>query len=336
MKKPDRVLLGHGGGGLMTHRLVTELFLRHLESPALARLEDAARLGGCAAELALTTDAFVVEPLFFPGGDIGKLAVCGTVNDLLVSGARPLALAAAFILEEGLPMADLERIVESMAQTAREAGVPVVTGDTKVVPRGKGGGCFVTTTGLGAIAEGARLAADGARAGDAILVTGPVGQHGATILAARAGIAAERGLASDCAPLTPLLGPLLAAPEGLHVMRDPTRGGLGTTLCELAGSSKVELQIDEQAVPISDSVLAASELLGLDPLLLACEGRAVIIAAPEAARRALDLLRGIEAGREARIIGGVREGPPRVVLRTAMGGRRLITMPASDMLPRIC
>ncbi len=341
MTRPeDRVLIGHGSGGLMTRRLVRELFRRHLAGSELAREEDAARLAAPGSELAFTTDAFVVEPLFFAGGDIGKLAVCGTVNDLCVAGARPLALSAAFILEEGLAIESLERIASSLAAAAAEAQVEVVAGDTKVVPRGKGDGCFITTAGVGAVLPGVELGADRARPGDRVIVSGCVGEHGAAILAVRAGIELRTPILSDCAPLTGLLLPILAEPRGLDAMRDPTRGGLATVLCELAEASGVELVVEESAIPVSPAARAACELLGLDPLFLACEGRAVIVAAPEAAERALARLRGHPLGRGAVVIGEVRPpatgGRARVVARTALGSHRPITMLASDPLPRIC
>jgi len=334
--KGSHILLGHGSGGLLTRDLVRDVFLRHLENPALTPLDDAARVLAGVQELAVTTDAFVVDPLFFPGGDIGELAVCGTVNDLLVAGARPLALTAAFILEEGLSLADLERIVASMARAAQQAGVAVVAGDTKVVPRGRGDGCYITTAGVGQQAPGADLGAHLARPGDHVLVTGTVGQHGAAIMAARAGIDQQGAVVSDCAPLTPLLEPLLERPQGIHAMRDPTRGGLGGALCELAQASGVTITLEERALPLSDPVRTCCELLGLDPLFLACEGRAVILAAPQAAERALSILRNVEQGKQAALIGEVGQGPARVVLNTAIGGRRLITQPSSDPLPRIC
>jgi hydrogenase expression/formation protein HypE len=333
--RSDRVLLGHGSGGLMTARLVREVFLRQLDNPALARLEDSALIDVDGVELALTTDAFVVDPLFFPGGDIGKLAVCGTVNDLLVAGARPRGLTAAFVLEEGLPIVDLERIAVSMSRAAAEAGTAVVAGDTKVVPRGKADGCFITTAGVGTRLPGVQLGADQARPGDVVLVSGPVGDHGAAIMASRAGIELSSPIVSDCAPLSPLLLPLLERPDGLHVMRDPTRGGVATVLCEIAEASGVTVRLDEERLPVSPAVRAACELLGLDPFYLACEGRAVIVAAPEAGERALEALHRAGA-LQAAIVGTVEQGRAQVIARTAIGGHRLVTMLAADPLPRIC
>ena len=328
----DRIQLGHGAGGLMTARLVQELFLEALGAPD-GPLDDGASLG---SGLVLTTDAFVVDPLEFPGGDIGELAVCGTVNDLWVCGARPLGLSAAFILEEGLELELLRRVVASMARTARLAGVAVLTGDTKVVPRGKGDGCYITTTGVGLLLPGLDLGPGHARPGDRLLISGPVGQHGAAVMARRAGLDPGEVVRSDCAPLGALIEPLLSEPGGLRAMRDPTRGGLSAALCELSAASGATFEIEEQAVPLSQPLQATCELLGLDPLHLACEGRVLLVAAPGAAARALDLMRAHPLGTEAADIGEVQQGAPRVIMRTAVGGRRLITLPASDPLPRIC
>jgi hydrogenase expression/formation protein HypE len=336
MGRPERVLLGHGAGGLLTRQLVRELFRSALDNDYLAREEDSAFVNVESTALAVTTDAFVVDPLFFAGGDIGKLAVCGTVNDLLVAGARPRALTAAFILEEGLPLQDLQRIVASMAAAAAEAAVPIVAGDTKVVPRGKADGCFITTAGVGVRFSGVELGADRARPGDKLLLSGPVGDHGAAIMAARAGIELQTPIRSDCAPLNQLLVPVLERPGGLRAMRDPTRGGLATVLCEIAESSGVGMLVEEQSIPVAPAVRAACELLGLDPLYLACEGRAVLIVAADAADRVLATLRGSAAGEQAACIGEVTAGEPRVVARTAIGGHRLITMLSADPLPRIC
>lgn len=320
----------------MTHRLVRDVFARRLHNDALAPLDDAARIEPGSPRLAMTTDAFVVDPIFFPGGDIGELSVCGTVNDLLVAGARPVALTAGFILEEGLLLSDLERIVDSMARVARQAGVSVVAGDTKVVPYGKGDGCYITTAGVGCLAPGLEVGATLARPGDLVLISGTPGQHGAAIMAARAGLDRQGAVVSDCAPLTRLVEAVMAQPEGIHTMRDPTRGGLATTLCELAEASGVTMEIEERQIPLAEPVRTVCELMGLDPMQLACEGRVVLLATPDAAQRVLSAFRAEEQGAEAAIIGEVVGGPPRVVLQTAMGGRRLITTPASDPLPRIC
>ena len=334
----DVILLAHGGGGLLTHRLIRDLFLRHLGNPILAAEEDAAVLEAPGERLAFTTDAFVVSPLFFPGGDIGRLAVCGTVNDLAMAGATPRHLGAAFIIEEGLPYATLERVVVSMAETAREAGVTVVAGDTKVVGRGGADGLFITTSGIGALPAGEALGVGRLRPGDRLLVSGPLGDHGLAVLIAREGLPMRSRLVSDCAPLGGLVAALLAAcPGEVRSLRDPTRGGLAATLNEWAAGAGLGMAIDEAAVPVRPEVRAACEMLGLDPLHAACEGRLVAAVAPGAAERALGTLRGHPLGAGAQIIGEVTaEHPGRVVLRTALGARRLLEMPAGDLLSRIC
>ena len=354
------ILLAHGSGGKLSHDLVEQLFLRHFTSPALLNLDDSAILeiqnpspegdlcksrisvphasGGQNARLAFTTDSYVVSPLFFPGGDIGKLAVCGTVNDLSMSGARPLWLSAGFIIEEGLPLADLERVAASMAATAEQAGVQIVTGDTKVVDRGSADRLFINTAGVGLLRPGVEIGGDRARPGDAVLLSGTIGDHGMTIMTHREGLRFDSPLASDCAPLNGLVAVLLAAVPGMvHCLRDPTRGGLATTLNELAGRSRAGIAIDETAVPVSEAVRAACELLGLDPLYVANEGKLVAIVAPEAAEAALAALRAHEYGRQAAIVGqvtGTHLG--RVVLRTALGARRVVDMLTGEQLPRIC
>jgi hydrogenase expression/formation protein HypE len=294
--------------------------------------------GGC-PRLALSTDSYVVSPLFFPGGDIGKLAVCGTVNDVSMSGARPLWMSAGFILEEGLPLADLERVVVSMALTAETAGVQIVAGDTKVVDRGSADKLFVNTAGLGLVYPGVEISGDRAKPGDAVLLSGPIGDHGMTIMTQREGLEFESPLESDCAPLHGLVADLLASlpPETLHCLRDPTRGGLATTLHELAGRSKVGIEIEETAVPVRDAVRAACELLGLDPLYVANEGKLVAVVSPESAEAALSAMRAHEFGRDAAVIGRVTpDHAGRVVLHTALGARRIAGMLAGEQLPRIC
>ncbi len=347
------ILLAHGSGGRLSHELVQRLFLARFENPTLARLEDAAVLAiGEAAparvRLAFTTDSYVVSPIFFPGGDIGKLAICGTVNDLAMSGATPLGLSAGFILEEGLAMSDLERVADSMAATARVAGVAVVTGDTKVVDRGKADRLFINTAGIGIVPPGLALGAEYVRPGDVVLVSGTLGDHGITIMSQREGLRFDTPLMSDCAPLNGLVAALIAAltatetaapgtPEALRLMRDPTRGGLATVLNEVAETGRVGIEIEESQLPIRDAVRAACELLGLDPLYVANEGKLVAIVAPEVAERALAVLRAHEYGREAAIIGRVTgEHARRVVLRTALGARRVVDMLAGEQLPRIC
>ena len=288
--------------------------------------------------LAFTTDSYVVSPLFFPGGDIGKLAVCGTINDLAMSGATPLYLSAGFILEEGLPLADLERVVASMAATAQAAGVQIVAGDTKVVDRGKADKLFINTAGIGLVPAGVELGGDRARPGDVIILSGTIGDHGMTIMSQREGLRFTSPLESDCAPLHGLVAAMLeVAPQAIHCLRDPTRGGLTTTLNEVAGKSGVGIEIEEHAIPVRDAVRAACELLGLDPLYVANEGKLVAFVAPEAADVLLARMRAHEHGREAAIIGRVTaEHAGRVVLRTALGARRILDMLVGEQLPRIC
>ncbi len=342
----DTILLAHGSGGKLGHELVENLFLRYFSNPTLLRLEDAAVLSlpqseqpGPGRRLAFTTDSYIITPLFFPGGDIGKLAVCGTVNDLSMSGSHPLWLSAGFIIEEGLPLATLEQVVVSMASTAEQAGVQIVAGDTKVVDRGAADKLFINTAGVGLVPPGIEVAGDRARPGDAVLINGPVGDHGVTIMSQREGLAFDTPLASDCAPLNGLVATLLAAvpPRAVHCLRDPTRGGLATALNELAVRSGVGIEIDERAVPVREAVRGACELLGLDPLYVANEGKVVAIVASEAVPAALAALRAHPSGGEAAIIGRVRaDHPRRVVLRTILGARRVLDMLAGEQLPRIC
>jgi len=342
----DVILLAHGSGGKLSHDLVEQVFVRHFDNPTLLQLEDSAvvllpdsTVPQPTIRIAFSTDSYVVSPLFFPGGDIGKLAVCGTVNDLSMSGARPLWLSAGFIIEEGLQLAVLERIVASMAETARQAGVQVVTGDTKVVDRGSADKVFVNTAGVGVVPAGITIGSDQARPGDTILLNGTIGDHGMTIMTQREGLQFDSPLESDCAPLNSLVASLLSElpPDSLRCLRDPTRGGLATTLNELAARSQVGIEIEETALPVREAVRGACELLGLDPLYVANEGKLVAIVAPEAAETALATLQAHEYGREAIAIGRVTEAHPgRVVLRTALGARRVVDMLVGEQLPRIC
>ena len=355
----DKILLAHGSGGQLSHELVEHLFLKYFDNPILARMDDAAtfhvsrftfHVPGSSNEtsnlkLAFTTDSYVVSPIFFPGGDIGKLAVCGTVNDLAMSGATPLYFSAGFILEEGLELADLERVVVSMAATAQAVGVQIVTGDTKVVDHGKADKLFINTAGIGVVPAGVEIGGDRVRPGDVVILSGTVGDHGMTIMSQREGLRFDSPLASDCAPLHGLVAAMLSPlPLGegsgvraLHCLRDPTRGGLATALNEVAGKSGVGIEIEEQAVPVRDAVRAACELLGLDPLYVANEGKLVAFVAPEAADAVLATVRAHEYGREAAIIGRVTaEHAGRVVLRTALGARRILDMLVGEQLPRIC
>jgi hydrogenase expression/formation protein HypE len=334
----DQITLSHGAGGKSTHNLVEALFLPELRNPALEPLGDSAVLeldGG--ARLAFSTDSFVVRPLFFPGGDIGELAVNGTVNDLAMAGAQPLSLSAAFIVEEGLPVEDLRRIAASMAGAADEAGVAVAAGDTKVVERGKGDGVYIGTTGIGAVDSELDLSPSRIRPGDRLLVSGTLGDHGMAIMIARGELELEVELESDTSPLHGLVATLLSATGGVRCLRDPTRGGLATVLVELALASETGIAIDEGALPVRPEVSGACEILGLDPLYVANEGKLAAIVAPESADAALEALRSHPLGREAAIVGDVREDPPgMVVLETAFGGSRVVDMLAGDPLPRIC
>jgi hydrogenase expression/formation protein HypE len=339
----ERVMLAHGSGGTLGHELVERVFLKYFTDPLLAALEDATLIdltdgqGRLAGQPVFTTDSYVVQPIFFPGGDIGKLAVCGTVNDLSMRGARPLYLSVGFILEEGLPLADLERIVASMATTAAQAGVRIVTGDTKVVEHGSADKLFINTAGIGLVPPGVFISATQASPGDAVLLSGAVGDHGLAIMTQREGLRFESPLSSDCAPLNDLVQTLLATGADIHVLRDPTRGGLATTLNELAGQSLVGIEIDEAAVPIHEPVRAASEILGLDPLYVANEGKLIAIVPADDAPAVLAAMRAHPDGREAAIIGRVgAQNPGRVVLQTILGTRRLLDMLAGEQLPRIC
>jgi len=338
MADHDHVTLAHGSGGVLSHELVRDLFLPHLANPALTPLGDSALVGELGpGQVAMTTDSYVVQPLFFPGGDIGKLAVCGTVNDLAVAGARPVALSAGFILEEGLPLETLERVVGSMAETAHAAGVPIVTGDTKVVERGAADGLFINTAGLGVVDPGLNLGAAHLRPGDRILINGTVGDHGMAVMVQREGLSFSSALESDCAPLHDLIAAALeAAPGQVRAMRDATRGGLVTVLNEWAGAG-VGIEVEEEAIPVRGEVRAISEMLGLDPLYAANEGKVVLGVTPEAAEGTLAALRGHPLGREAALIGRVTdEHAGRVALRTPLGTRRVLEMLTGAQLPRIC
>jgi hydrogenase expression/formation protein HypE len=333
----DTVLLGHGSGGRLTADLIRELFLPAFANAVLARLDDQAIVQLNGTRLAFTTDSFVVKPLFFPGGDIGRLAVHGTVNDLAMGGARPLFLSAAFIIEEGLPMETLRRVVESLREAARESGVEVVTGDTKVVEKGSGDGLFITTSGLGVVPEGLQLSADRALPGDRVLLSGSIGEHGIAILAQREGLEFESTIESDSAPLHALVQAMLQTGRTMRCLRDPTRGGLSSALNEIAGQSRVGITIDERAIPVREEVKGACELLGLDPLYVANEGKLIAIVAPEGAEEILAAMRAHPLGRNAQLIGRVTEQHPGMVtMRTALGTARIVDMLSGDQLPRIC
>ncbi len=336
-----QIVLGHGSGGKLSAELIEKVFVSRFRNATLEKMDDQAVLAIGGARVAFTTDSFVVTPIFFPGGDIGTLAVNGTVNDLAMGGAKPLYLAAAFILEEGLAATDLARVVDSMAQAAQNAGVQFVTGDTKVVNRGKGDKVFITTTGIGLVDRGTQLSADRAQPGDKILLSGYVGDHGITILSQREGLEFESTLASDCAPLYGLVSAMLdAAPgkvEGFRVMRDPTRGGVATVLNEIAGRSRVGMILRENQIPVRDSVRGACEMLGLDPLYVANEGKLVAIVAPEIAEAVLAAMKAHPLGADSCIIGQVVEQPAGMVLmKTSVGGTRVVDVLFGEQLPRIC
>lgn len=333
----ERILLGHGSGGKLSADLLQQIFLPALGNPVLNRLDDQGVVALNGVRLAVTTDSFVVKPLFFRGGDIGSLAVHGTINDLAMGGAEPLWLSAAFILEEGLPLETLRRVVDSMHEAALRAGVQIITGDTKVVEKGSADGLFINTTGIGRVRDGFSLSASNARPGDIILISGFLGDHGIAILAEREGLQFETQVTSDSAPLHQLVGQLLAATREIRCMRDPTRGGLSSTLNEIAASSEVGMELEEAAIPVREEVRGACEMLGLDPLYVANEGKLVAIIAPSAARDALQALQNHPLGRDAAIIGRVTAEHPRmVVLRTPLGTTRIVDMLAGDQLPRIC
>ena len=334
----DRVLLGHGSGGKMSAALLKERFLPHLANPVLLRLGDAAVVPVEGSQIAISTDTFVVSPLEFPGGNIGSLAVHGTLNDIAMMGARPLYLTAGFVLEEGLAFEVLDRIVKAMGEAAAAAEVPLVTGDTKVVERGKADGLFVNTTGVGLMQPGFRPAPDRAEAGDVILVSGPLGRHGMAIMAAREGIAFETSIESDSASLVPLVERLRKTLAGdVHVLRDPTRGGLASALNEIAAASGAGIELDEAAIAVPADVSAACDLLGLDPLYVANEGVLTAIVPAAARDAALASLRSHPLGAAAACVGRVvREHPGLVVLRTGIGGTRIVDLLPGDQLPRIC
>lgn len=340
----DRILLGHGSGGMLTAQLIHNIFLPGFGNDTLAAMEDQATLslngknnGAKGQRIAFTTDSFVVRPLFFPGGDIGKLAVHGTVNDLAVGGATPLFLSAAFILEEGLPLIDLQRIVASMRQACDESGVALVTGDTKVVDRGKGDQIFITTSGIGVVPEGRSLSIRNAKPGDKIIVSGTIGDHGIAIMSVRAGIEFETVLESDTAPLHDLTRVMLEACPMIRCMRDPTRGGVSSATNELAGASRVGVRLDEAALPLRPEVKAACEMLGLDPLYVANEGKLIAVVPASDAERLLSVMRGHPLGRHSTIIGEVVDDHVgMVVMRSLVGGERVVTLLTGEQLPRIC
>jgi hydrogenase expression/formation protein HypE len=331
----DKILLAHGSGGKLMHDLI-ESFLPDLANPILEKMDDSA-VFEASGRLAFTTDSYTVNPLFFPGGDIGRLAVCGTVNDLAMSGARPLYLSLAFIIEEGLPVADLKKILASIRKATEEAGVKIVTGDTKVVDQGSADRLFINTAGVGIVPEGAEISAANARPGDKIIISGNIGDHGIAVLSQREGLEFHTPVPSDCAPLNGLVADMLAASTNIHCLRDPTRGGLAVTLNDFAGQSKVGITIVEGEIPVDKAVLAAGELLGLDPLHIANEGKLAAAVAPGDADAILAAMKRNKYGKNAAIIGEVvREHPGQVVMKTSLGASRIVDMPVGELLPRIC
>jgi hydrogenase expression/formation protein HypE len=338
--RDEKITLSHGSGGKATHNLIEGVFAPAFSNPLLDAMDDSAIFGvnGTSQHLAFTTDTYVVSPLFFAGGNIGKLAVHGTINDLSMAGAQPLYLSAGFILEEGFPIAELRRIVDSMAKAAQEAGVAIVTGDTKVVQRGKADGVFINTAGVGLVRTTWPIGQTQLQAGDKVLLSGAVGDHGIAIMMAREALEIETDVESDSAPLHTLVAALLeAAGEGVHCLKDPTRGGVATSLNEMALGSEVSIALDEHAVPVHMGVRGACEILGLDPLTIANEGKLLAIVAPDKAEAALAAMRNHPLGREAAIIGVVQAEPAGMVfLRTDIGGTRVLDMLVGDPLPRIC
>ena len=332
-----RVDLTHGGGGRAMAQLVDELFVAAFDNDMLRQRNDQAAFPVTGGRMVMTTDGYVISPLFFPGGDIGSLAVHGTINDVAMAGARPLCLSAAFVIEEGLPLAELKAIVDSMAAASREAGVPIVTGDTKVVEKGKGDGIFITTTGIGMVPEGIAISGDRARPGDAILISGSMGDHGVAVMSKRENLGFDTQLLSDSAALHGLVAAMVAAVPDLHCLRDPTRGGLAATLNELAQQSGVGMVLREAAIPVKDAVRGACELLGLDPLYVANEGKLIAICPGELADTLLAVMRAHPLGRDAAIIGTVvADDHFFVQMETAFGGGRIVDWLAGEQLPRIC
>ncbi len=333
----EQILLGHGSGGKLTSQLIERIILPAFCNPALEALDDQAVFSLDGARLAFTTDSYVITPIFFPGGDIGELAVNGTINDLAMGGARPLVLSLAFILEEGLPISDLTRIVDSAKRAAERVGIQIVTGDTKVVGRGSADKVFINTSGIGVIPPGVNLSSRHVRPGDAVLLSGPIGDHGVAIMSTRQGLEFEGELMSDTAPLHDLAAAMLAASRDIHAMRDPTRGGLAASVVEIASRQRVGIEIEERSIPIRDTVRGACEILGLDPLLVANEGKLVAFVPERNADVLLDNMRQHPLGRDACRIGKVTaEHPGFVILHTPVGGDRVLDLPFGEALPRIC
>jgi hydrogenase expression/formation protein HypE len=333
----ETVQMAHGAGGRLSQALMRQVFMPHLSNAFLDMLDDQAKFDLPAGKTAFTTDTYVVSPVFFPGGNIGDLAVNGTVNDLAVGGARPFYLSAGFVLEEGLPLAELETVVRSMAEAARKAGVMIVTGDTKVVGRGQCDKLFINTSGIGIVREGISVSCRNLQPGDSIIISGSVGDHGMAIMTSREGLSFQSSITSDSAALNDMIGAILDDIPSIHAMRDPTRGGVAATLNELAVSSSAGIEIHEGAVPVKADVRGACELLGIDPLHVANEGKLVLSVPSGDARAVVDIMRSFDCGRDATVIGSVvADHPGTVVMRTAYGSRRIIDLPLGEQLPRIC
>lgn len=332
----EKILLEHGAGGLLSNAIVRELFLPAFRNPFLQQLTDSALLELGGKRICFTTDSYVVSPIFFPGGDIGSLAVHGTVNDLAVCGGKPVFISAGFILEEGFPVSDLKRIVDSMTIAARNAGVQIVTGDTKVVPKGAADRVFINTSGIGLIEYPDRIAPESIRQGDVLIVNGSIGDHGAAIMGVRENLQLDPGIVSDSAPLNGLVSDILASGSRVHCMRDATRGGLGAVLVELAAQSGAGLLVQESAIPVKESVRGLCEILGIDPLFLANEGKIALFCPAEDAPGVLEAMRRHEFGREAAVIGEVTGKSSRAVICTVAGGKRVLDLPSGELVPRIC
>lgn len=334
----DLILLSHGSGGRLSHELINNLFLKHFPDPSLRGYEDASLLDEISqGRLAFSTDSYVVKPIFFPGGNIGKLSICGTINDLAMRGAKPLYLSVGFIIEEGLAISDLETIVESMAAISKETGVKIVAGDTKVVEKGAADKIFINTSGIGVVPEGLNISNKNGKPGDVVIINGFIGEHGLAILSQREGLNFSSKIESDVAPLYNLVNIVLQASKKIHILRDPTRGGLGTTLNEISLASNVGIEIYESSLPIREPVLVACEMLGLDPLFLANEGKVVVVVPEDESPQVLEAMIKHSQGRESKVIGKLTSNHPgRVIMQTDFGTQRLISMPSGELLPRIC
>ena len=333
----DKILLAHGGGGRLSYELISNLFLPAFKNPILEALDDSASLAVDKQRLAFSTDSYTVKPLFFPGGDIGRLAVYGTVNDLAMVGALPLYISISLVIEEGLALSVLKKIIDSIKEAANKTKIKIVTGDTKVVEKGGIDKLFINTTGIGSIPEGVSISGKNGKVGDMILLSGTVGDHGIAVLSQREGFNFQGEIKTDCQPLNNLVKDMLKASKGIHVLRDPTRGGLATALNEIALSSDVEMIIDEEKIPIKEEVKGACEMLGLDPLSVANEGKLIALVEEEASEKVLEAMKGNPLAQDATIIGKVEKGGvSRVILKTLIGGKRILDLPSGELLPRIC